>query len=301
VTPHRARHRLRPRAPFGHRALLAFLAARAIPGVEAVAGDTYARTLRLPGGPGVVALRLGPRSVVVDLALTGADDEAEALEVARRICDARADPSAVAAALGADALLAPLVAGAPGLRSPGTADGPELLVRAITGQQVSVAGARTTLGRLAAAHGDALAPAPAAAAHELLGPAAPGRLFPSPRTIATLDPAALGMPRSRGAAIVAAARACADGLRLDPSADPAATRAALLELPGVGPWTAEYVAMRALQDPDAFLASDLGIRRALERLGVPGDPRAAAARAERWRPWRAYAAHHLWHSLAARA
>lgn len=276
---------LRPRAPFDAAALLAFLGLRAIPGVETVAGDVYARTLRLPGGPGTLTLRLRPRSVAITVCPADTRDVPAAVDAARRLCDVRADPAAIAAVLGADPVLAPLVAARPGLRAPGTADGAELLVRAIAGQQVSVAGARTTLGRIAAAHGEPLPPG--------LRADAPGltHVFPSPERLAGAEPAALGMPRARGAAIVAASRACADGLRLHPGADPEATRAALLALPGVGPWTASYVAMRALGDTDAWMPTDLGVRHALAARG------ADAAVADRWRPYRAYAVHHLWASL----
>lgn len=275
---------LRGRPPFEAAALLAFLALRAVPGVERVDGDTYARTLRLPGGPARLSLRLHASGVHVEAALSHPADEDVALAAARRICDLDADPAPIAAVLGADPVLAPLVAARPGLRAPGTADGAELLVRAIAGQQVSVAGARTTLGRIAAAHGDPLPDA-------LRGDDGLTRLFPATTRLAQADPAALGMPRARGAAIVAASAACAEGLALAPGADPGATRAALLALPGVGPWTASYVAMRALGDPDAWMPTDLGVRHALAARG------ADAAAADRWRPYRAYAVHHLWASL----
>lgn len=232
---------------------LAFLAARAIPGVEAVEDGAYRRVHR-----GAV--------LQVDAGADPADP------VARRIFDLDADTAAIDAHLAADPVLAPLVAARPGLRSPGTTDAHEILVRAITGQQVSVAGARTTLGRIAAAYGEPVADG---------GDLTHG--FPTPEALAEADPATLGMPRARGAAIVAASRACADGL--DPR-----DREALLALPGVGPWTASYVAMR-LGDPDAWMPTDLGVRHALARLPGTPDP-------DRWRPYRAYAVHHLWASLA---
>lgn len=234
------------------RATLAFLAARAIPGVELVEGDTYRRVV-------------GSALLTVDAGEEPTDP------VARRIFDLDADADAIDAHLGGDPLLAPLIAARPGLRSPGAPDGHEILVRAITGQQVSVAGARTTLGRIAAAHGE-----PVAADDGLT------HAFPTPQALAEADPAALGMPRARGAAIVAASRACAEGL--DPR-----DRDALLALPGVGPWTASYVAMR-LGDPDAWMPTDLGVRHALARLPGTANP-------DRWRPYRAYAVHHLWASL----
>jgi AraC family transcriptional regulator of adaptative response / DNA-3-methyladenine glycosylase II len=269
---------LRTRAPFAHRELLAFLALRAVPGVEHVEDATYHRTLALPGGPAIIAVTPRAASVRVTAALSEEADLPEALGAARRIFDLAADPAAIDGVLARDPLLAPLVAQRPGLRAPGSADGAELLVRAITGQQVSVAGARTTLGRISAAHGEPLAPA--------LRTAALTHLFPSSARLAAADPAALGMPRARGAAIVGAAQACADGLRLEPGVDLVATRAQLLALRGVGPWTADYVAMRALGDRDAYLDGDLGVRHALAYLDG-ADP-------DRWRPYRSHGVHHLW-------
>jgi AraC family transcriptional regulator of adaptative response / DNA-3-methyladenine glycosylase II len=173
----------------------------------------------------------------------------------------------------------------PGLRLPGTTDPAELAVRAVLGQQVSVAGAATVAGRLAAEHGEALALPVGTVTHA----------FPAPAALADADPDALPMPRSRGRAVVALAAALAAGdVDLRPGADAEAAEAALVALPGIGPWTAAYVRMRGLGDRDAFPAADLGLRRALERLGRDGAPRAALALAEHWRPWRAYAAQHLW-------
>jgi AraC family transcriptional regulator of adaptative response / DNA-3-methyladenine glycosylase II len=165
---------------------------------------------------------------------------------------------------------------------PGAIDGGEVAVRAIVNQQVSLAAARTVLGRLAAAHGRPL-------------PHSRKRCFPTAERLAALDPQSLPMPAVRARALVAVCRAIAEGrLDLRPGGDREAARVSLLALPGVGDWTASYVAMRALRDPDAFLPTDLGIRRALMRLGRPGDRRAVDRLAERWRPWRAYAAQHLW-------
>ncbi|MTD44181.1 hypothetical protein GKE82_07665 [Conexibacter sp. W3-3-2] len=267
------------RAPFDGDALLAWLAARAVPGVEEVDGCRYRRLL----GPDVVLeLELGRDRAVhhagpVDaaLALTAADE----------------DPAAAGALLRADPALAPLLAARPGLRVPGAVDAAELAVRAVLGQQVSLAAARTLAGRLAVAHGTPRA-----------GSGSPGALthaFPTPSALAALDPATLPMPRSRGRTVVALAAALADGtLRLDP-ARPDATRAALLAVPGIGPWTADYVALRALRDRDAFPASDLVLRRTAQALGLPGDARGLLAHAERWRPYRAAAAQHLWAAAAA--
>jgi AraC family transcriptional regulator of adaptative response / DNA-3-methyladenine glycosylase II len=284
-------------SPFAARELLAFLAARAVGGVEAVVGDTYARTLMLPGGAAVVVGRVGGRQVATTAIVTAPADAEPAFATMRRILDLDADPEAIDARLGGDRLLGPLIDARPGLRSPGAADGHELLVRAITGQQVSVAGARTTLERMARAYGTALTADLAGAARQYAGGDLLTAVFPGAQQLAAADPAALGMPRARGAAIVRASEACAGGLTLAPGVDIAAVRETLLALPGVGPWTVEYVAMRALKDPDAFLASDLGVRRALVALGRDGHPRAAGAAADAWRPYRAYANHHLWASV----
>ena len=189
--------------------------------------------------------------------------------------------------LQADPVLAPLVATRPGLRVPGHVDGYELAVRAVLGQQVSVAAARTLAARLVQRFGAPLPDPDGALTH----------LFPAPQVLAEADPSSLGIPVSRGGAIAALSHVVASGeLVLDRSADREDVAARLLALPGIGPWTAGYIAMRALGDPDVFLATDLGVRRGLERLGLPGDQPAALAHAQRWRPWRSYALMHLWTS-----
>jgi len=273
------------RAPLAAGALLAWLAARAVPGVEEVDGDVYRRSLRLPGGPGVAELAFDAGNVRCRLWLSDARDRAVAQERCRRLLDLDADPDAVAARLGADRLLGPLVRAVPGLRVPGSVDGAELAVRAVLGQQVSVPAARTGAGRLVAEHGEPLArPRGAVTA-----------LFPSPAALAALDPERLPMPRARARALVGLCRALADGeLRLDPAADRTEARRRLLALPGIGPWTAGYVAMRALGDPDVFLVEDLGVRHGLRRLGGPDDPGEARSLAAAWAPWRSYASQHLW-------
>lgn len=277
--------RLRHRAPLDAGALLAFLGARAVPGVEAWDGATYRRVLALPHGPGVAALtRGGPDHVACELRLGDLRDLAAAVQRCRRLLDLDADPVAVDDALAADPLLEPLVRRTPGRRVPGAADGAELAVRAVLGQQISIAGARTLAGRLTTALGE---PLPDALADVQLTHA-----FPSAAALAATDPAELPLTRARAHALRGLASAVADGsLALDPGADRDATRERLLTLPGIGPWTAEYVAMRALGDPDAFPATDLGVKKAFERLGPATDP-------QRWRPWRAYAVQHLWASLA---
>lgn len=276
------------RAPLDGAGLLAFLGARAVPGVEELtAGGTYRRTLRLPRGSGIVALHPTDTHVRADLRLADLRDLASAVERCRRLLDLDADPVAVSAQLGSDPLLAPLVAAAPGRRLPGAVDGGELAVRAVLGQQVSVAGARTLAGRLVEALGTPLDDSDGALTH----------VFPAPAAIAGSDLACIGMPGSRRRALRSLAASLADDLDIDPGADRVDVERRLLALPGIGPWTASYVAMRALGDPDAFLPTDLGVRHALDALGRPSDPVSAAALAERWRPWRAYALQHLWAGL----
>jgi len=281
--------RLPYRAPSDGGRLLRFLGARAIPGVEAFSGGVYRRTLRLPRGAGLVELAMREGYVRCALRLEDPRDVGPAVERCRRLLDLDADPVAVSEALGADPVLGPLVRGAPGQRVPGSVDGAELAFRAVLGQQVSVSGANSLAGRLVALCGPLL---PFDDAGEL------ENLFPGPAEVAEADLAALPMPFSRREALRRLAVALAGGeLRPDPGADREQVREGLLGLPGIGPWTASYVAMRALGDPDAFLPTDLRVRRAVERLGHPGDPRTVEAMAERWRPWRAYAVQHLWASL----
>ncbi|WP_370552579.1 DNA-3-methyladenine glycosylase 2 family protein [Conexibacter sp. CPCC 206217] len=286
--------RLRHRPPFDGAGLLAFLGMRAVPGVEVVEGSTYRRVLALPHGPGLVALTPHAEHVECTLRLRDMRDLAAAVQRCRRLLDLDADPLAVVAALGDDPLIGALVRANPGLRVPGAVDGAELAVRAVLGQQVSVGGARTLAGRLAAAYGEPLAET----LPTCLDDTQLTHAFPTAAAIAAIDPEQLPMPRARGRALVGLCAALADAeMALDPGADREETRAQLVALPGIGPWTAEYVAMRALGDPDAFPASDLGIRHAFARLDQPHDARAVAAIAERWRPWRAYAALHLWATL----
>jgi AraC family transcriptional regulator of adaptative response / DNA-3-methyladenine glycosylase II len=182
--------------------------------------------------------------------------------------------------------LAPLVRARPGLRVPGHVDGVELAARAVLGQQVSVAGARTLAARLVASYGRPL---------ELSGDHVVTHLFPSADVLAAIDPTDIAMPRARGRALNAVAAALAEGsVVLDRSADRAEVRAALLAVPGIGPWTADYVALRALGDPDVFLPTDVGVRNAAARLGLD-DP---ASRSAAWSPWRSYALLHLWTALS---
>jgi AraC family transcriptional regulator, regulatory protein of adaptative response / DNA-3-methyladenine glycosylase II len=273
------------REPFDGAGVLRWLGARLVPGVEEIAGGVYRRTLRLPGGPGVVALEPRSDRVRATLRLTALDDRVGALGHCRALLDLDADPAAHNAVLGADPALAPAVAANPGLRAPGTVDAAETAVRAVLGQQVSLAAARTFAARLVASCGAPLSARDGPLSHA----------FPTPAAIAEADLDAIGLPRTRRRTLRELASRLADGaLDLGAGADPVAVRERLLAIPGVGPWTAEYVALRALADPDAFPAGDVGLHRGARALGLPGDPAGLAARAERWRPWRRYAAHHLW-------
>jgi len=326
--------RLAGRTPLDGGALLDFFALRAVPGIEQVTGGTYRRTVHTPGGPAIIELRLAaaaegpgvrgggasgpvPGQVLLRARLPRLRGLGQVVSRCRQLLDLDADPQAINTVLAADDVLAPLVAARPGLRVPGAYDGFELAVRAVLGQQVSLAAARTFARRIAARHGGRLPPpagggmtgggmtgggmaGDAAAGGETAGGGTAGNtaaaasgepalLFPQAADLAEADLSGLGLTTARQATLRALATAVASGgLALDQGADPEETAARLAELPGVGPWTAAYILMRAVGDPDAFPASDLGVRRALERLG--GDP----AQARRWRPWRAYAAVHLW-------
>ena len=280
--------RLACREPFDGAHLLAFLAARAVPGVESVDGTTYRRSLRLAHGAGVVSIDLAGPTVTCALTLDDIADVQAAVQRTRRLLDLDCDPASVRDQLGSDPLLGPLVAARPGLRAPGHPDGTELLVRAVLGQQVSVAGARTLARRIVEQHGEPLG--------EVVGDVT--HLFPDAATIAALPQDGACTPRARWTALVEACAHVADGrIVLDAGSDRAETVAALRRVKGIGPWTAGYVAMRALGDPDVFLPTDLGVRHALAALGADTSEKTVTALAERWRPWRSYALHHLWASL----
>ncbi len=266
------------RPPFDGAALIAFLGARAVPGVEHFDGRSYRRSLALEGGGAVIELTPHDNGVACRLGLESPGDRAAALARCRRLLDLDTDPTALEAQLGRDQVLGPLVQRRPGLRVPSTVDGFELAVRAIVGQQISVAGARTVLGRLAEQLGE-----PLRGADRLT------RRFPTATAFANADPALFPFPRARGEALRSLARLVLEGrLDLSPGADPSA----LLAIRGVGPWTASYIAMRALGDRDAWLPGDVGLRNALARLGHSTDVGGKA-----WRPWRSYAVMHLWAAL----
>ncbi|MFF7648008.1 AlkA N-terminal domain-containing protein [Streptomyces canus] len=277
--------RLPFRAPLNPDNLFGHLAATAVPGVEEWRDGAYRRTLRLPYGHGVVALTPRPDHIACRLTLSDLRDLTVAISRCRRLLDLDADPVAIDDQLRTDPLLAPLVDKAPGRRVPRTVDEAEFAVRAVLGQQVSTAAARTHAGRLVTAHGQPVDDPEGGLTH----------LFPSPEALAALDPTTLAMPRTRRTTFTTLVTQLADGsLRLGVERDWSETRARLLALPGFGPWTVDVIAMRGLGDPDAFLPTDLGIRRAAQELGLPSTPAALTARAAAWQPWRAYAVQYLW-------
>ncbi|MFI9442155.1 MULTISPECIES: AlkA N-terminal domain-containing protein [Streptomyces] len=285
VSPGALTLRLPFRAPLNPDNLFGHLAATAVPGVEEWRDGAYRRTLRLPYGHGIVALTPAADHIGCRLSLSDLRDLPVAISRCRRMLDLDADPVAIDDQLRADPLLAPLVDKAPGRRVPRTVDEAEFAVRAVLGQQVSTAAARTHAARLVTAHGEAVTDPEGGLTH----------LFPAPEALAAVAPESLAMPRTRRTTFTTLVRQLAEGgLHLGVESDWEETRARLLSLPGFGPWTADVIAMRALGDPDAFLPTDLGIRRAAEELGLPSTPAALTARAAAWRPWRAYAVQYLW-------
>ena len=277
--------RLPYRAPLFPDNLFGHLAATAVPGVEEWREGAYRRTLRLPHGSGIVALRPRPEAVDCRLSLADVRDLSTAIARCRRLLDLDADPVAVDELLGEDPLLAPLVDKHPGRRVPRTVDADELAVRAVLGQQISTAAARTHAGRLVTAHGEAVTDPVGGLTH----------LFPEPAALAAMDPTSVAVPSSRRRTLMSLVTSLAEGrLDLGIGTDWDEARSRLLALPGVGPWTVEIVAMRGLGDPDAFPVSDLGVRNGAAALGLPEGPGALVEYARRWRPWRAYAVQHLW-------
>jgi AraC family transcriptional regulator of adaptative response / DNA-3-methyladenine glycosylase II len=274
--------RLPARRPFAGAQLLDFLGQRAVPGVERFDGTTYARTLALPHGHGTVELRNAVDHIDATFRLVDWRDLAPAVGRVRRLLDLDADPLSVDEALSSDAALRALVEFRPGLRVAGSVDPAETLVRAIVGQQVSVSGARTVLGRITAAIGE-----PLQLVHDGLT-----HVFPSMERLQSAGPEALPMPASRADTLRRVGHLVATGeLDLDPGVDRAALVDQLVAVRGIGPWTAQYVVMRGLGDPDIFLAGDLGVKHALAAFDLE------TAASERWRPWRTYAMHHLWATL----
>jgi AraC family transcriptional regulator, regulatory protein of adaptative response / DNA-3-methyladenine glycosylase II len=289
--------RLPVRQPFAFAPLVRFLEMRALPGVETVrlsqtpgAGDpaTYARSLFLPNGPAVVQLLLSDNGVVATFHLSDLADLQAGIARCRRLLDLDADPLVIDDALSTDPSLAPLVKATPGRRSPGAVDPHELCVRAVLGQQVSVAAARTLAARLVERLG---APSPFAVEGIT-------RMFPLDSVMAEQDPATIGIPMARARALVGFSDALATGkISLDAGVDRVEAVTAMEALPGVGPWTASYVCMRSLSDPDVFLATDLAVRQGAARVHLPAEQKPLDAYAQAWRPWRSYATHHLWGAL----
>ncbi|SDH80739.1 Ada metal-binding domain-containing protein [Nonomuraea jiangxiensis] len=266
--PATLRLRLHRREPYDVEGVFAFLTSRAIPGLETADLNSYARAV--PGG----TITLTPRRdhIALDVAVADTRQLARVVARCRRLLDLDADPEAISGVLGRTSL-GPLVSARPGLRVPGTFDGFELAVRAVVGQQISVAGARTLLGRIVARA------------------AAPGGLFPTPEHLLETDLTGLGLTNRRIDTLKRLATVLVEErVDLDGGQDPAEAVAGLLEVPGIGPWTTGYIALRALRDPDAWPVGDLGLKRSMSALGIPDE------HIERWRPWRAYAALHLWSS-----
>ncbi|MUL50125.1 DNA-3-methyladenine glycosylase 2 family protein [Mycobacterium sp. CBMA293] len=280
--------RLPVRLPFAYEGVFGHLAAAAVPGVEEVRDGAYRRTLRLPNGTGIVGLSPRVDHVQCSLILDDFRDLATAIARCRRLLDLDADPEAVLDILSADQQLAPLVAKAPGQRIPRTVDENELALRVVIGQQVSMKAAVTHTRRLAQAYGSPVSDPVGSLTH----------VFPAVTQLTGIDPQQLAFPEARRRTLIAMIDAIAAGtLELDAGSDWRQARTQLDELPGIGPWTAEVIAMRALGDPDAFPATDLGVQNAAKQLGLPGNPRQLIEHSAQWRPWRAYATQHLWTSL----
>ena len=268
--------------------LLGHLVATAVPGLEEWRDGAYHRSMALRHGPAVASLRPAGDHVEATLRLTDHRDLTSAVARCRWLLDLDADPAATDAALAEDPLLRDAVGAQAGRRVPRCVDGDELALRVVLGQQVSTKAARAVTGRLVAEVGT---PLPAALVEDASSVA---WAFPSAAAVAELDPVGLPLPRRRAATLVALATALAHGdLDLSPGADRVAALEALGRLPGVGPWTVASVAMRALGDPDAFLATDLGVAEAGRRLDL-ATTRDLVARSERWRHWRSYATQVLW-------
>jgi AraC family transcriptional regulator of adaptative response / DNA-3-methyladenine glycosylase II len=283
--------RLRYRPPYDWPAMLAYLEARAIDGVEQVVGGLYRRTVFQDGRLGTVEVQHEParNNLAVTVRFPSVQSLPAILARVRRVFDVGADIETIGAHLSRDPFLAPLLALRPGLRAPGGWDGFELAVRAILGQQVTVVAARQLAGRLVALCGEAL---PKTASPQ----AGLSRAFPSPEQVAAADLGTLGMPTARRAALKAMADAAlADAQLFHPFGTVEEAIARLRSIRGVGEWTAQYIALRALRETDAFPASDIGLLRgAANDVGTRPTPEDLLRRAEPWRPWRAYAAQHLW-------
>ncbi|MDY4299763.1 DNA-3-methyladenine glycosylase [Pseudomonas salmasensis] len=282
--------RLAYQPPYDWAAMLGFLSARAITGLETVVAGVYRRSISVAGRHGWVCVEPGAGDwleVTVDFPEPAAMPEIE--RRLRRMFDLDAVPEVINAQLAQDPLMAQLVAARPGLRLPGTWDGLELAIRAVLGQQITVVAAIRLAGKLVAQYGQALPTPHAGITH----------LFPTPEVLAAADLATLGMPKARGRTLSGVAQALLDDPQLfQPKASLKDGVARLVALPGIGEWTAQYIAMRQLREADAFATGDIGLINALAALeGGPVSARQLLARAEAWRPLRAYAAQHLWTTL----
>ncbi|NQX12926.1 DNA-3-methyladenine glycosylase 2 family protein [Microbacteriaceae bacterium VKM Ac-2855] len=280
--------RLPARAPFDGAGVIGFLAARTVSGIETAAAGRYTRSLRLPAGPAVITLHPDGAGVTCEATVSSVTDIGPLVARVRRLLDLDADATAIDSALSTDPQLAALVAATPGIRLPGSVHAHEIIVRALVGQQVSVAAARTALGRLTAALGETV---PFAAPVD--------RLFPTSAAIAEHGREILRGPGRRIDTIIRVAELLASGgLRVDIGERRSDLDTHLQAIPGIGPWTAGYIAMRVVGDPDVLLTSDLAIRAGAARLGLPADARALAAHGAAWAPWRSYAGMHLWRAAA---
>ena len=284
-TPGGLAFRLPFRMPFVPDSLFGHLGATAVPGCEEVRAGAYRRTLRLPNGNGIVALT--PRADHIDcrLLLDDLRDVPTAITRCRRLLDLDADPEAITDALSGDPFLTALVAGAPGRRIPRSVDGNEMALRVVLGQQVSTKAARTHAARLVESHGTPI--------DDPVG--GMSRVFPTPEALRELDPGTLAMPKARRATVLALVEALASGaVELDAGADHQLARHQLARLAGIGPWTLEAICMRALGDPDAFPATDMGVVKGASLLGLPATPATLIAHSRQWQPWRSYAVQYLW-------
>jgi AraC family transcriptional regulator of adaptative response / DNA-3-methyladenine glycosylase II len=288
VAPGSVTLRLPYRKPF-HPGVIEFLGIRAIDGIETFDSGRYSRSLSLPSSSATVSLQDTGEHIRCVLRAEDLRDLSAAVHRCRMLLDLDSDPVSVDSWLAADPKLAPYIKARPGIRLPGAADPFEIAVRAILGQQVSVAAARTLAGRIVALYGKPLTAPDEGLTHA----------FPSPAVIAESELAEIGMPAKRRFALRNLAAEIAEGnIVLDAGIERAEAFEKLVALPGIGPWTASYISMRALGDPDAFLPTDLGVRHGLAKAGYPTDVKAATAVAEKWRPWRSYAVHHLWSASA---
>jgi AraC family transcriptional regulator, regulatory protein of adaptative response / DNA-3-methyladenine glycosylase II len=280
---------LRYHPPYEWPAMLEFLRRRAIPGIEVVTKDRYARSVQLDGVQGTVAVEPASRNALrAVVRFPKLSTLPTLIARLRHVFDVAADPLPIAAHLAKDPTLAPLVKARPGLRVPGAWDGFELAIRAVLGQQITVSAAARLAGRLVAGYGERLAEPTGDLTH----------VFPKPQSLAAADLTSLGMPRSRAATLSAVATAAiADPPLFDATSSLEDAVRRLRSIPGVGEWTAQYIALRQLREPDAFPAADLGLKRAMaSHEGRGASSSELLDRANGWRPWRAYAAQHLWTS-----